>query len=182
MPLRFGLALATLVCASLLAPFAAVARQHDHTAVSKSALQIPASIRADHEELHEELAALSALPGKTGAAAKAVAGALHPHFLAEEELAMPPLGLLHSVAYGKSVEAGAAVALTDRLRAEMPKMLEEHKAITATLDALAAAAKAEGQPNASRFAEALRRHAQLEEEVLYPAALLVGKHLKEARQ
>jgi hypothetical protein len=182
MPQPVGTALVTVVSAFLLVPVAGVARQHDHAAAPKSGLEIPASIRADHVELHAELAALSALPGKTGAAAKAVADALHPHFLAEEELAMPPLGLLHSLAYGTSVDAAAAVALTDRLRAAMPKMLEEHKAITAALDTLATAGKAENQANATRFAETLRSHAQLEEEVLYPAALLVGRHLKEGHR
>jgi hypothetical protein len=160
----------------------ALGRPHNHgTALEAAPLQIPASIRAEHEELHAHLAEISALPGKTGEAAKGVAAALHPHFLAEEELAMPPLGTLGPLADGRTVDARAVVALTNRLRSEMPKMLDDHKAIARALDILAEAARAENQPRASGFAEALHRHARLEEEVLYPAALLVGTHLKARR-
>jgi hypothetical protein len=40
------------------------------------------------------------------------------------------------------------------------------------------AARAEKQPDAVRFAEKLRLHAEFEEQVLYPAAILVGEHVK----
>jgi hypothetical protein len=58
------------------------------------------------------------------------------------------------------------VALTDRLKADLPRMLDEHKAIVAALEELARAAEADGHPEALRFAEKLTLHAQNEEEVL----------------
>lgn len=39
-------------------------------------------------------------------------------------------------------------------------------------------AGAEGLAEQARFAEALRLHAEAEEEVFYPAAILVGEYLK----
>ena len=43
---------------------------------------------------------------------------------------------------------------------------------------LAAAGRREGKPAAVRFAEALTLHALSEEQVLYPAAILVGDYIK----
>jgi hypothetical protein len=63
-------------------------------------IKIPASLQAEHGALHEELVALTNAGGKTGQAAQAVAEALHAHFEREEELAMPPLGLLPALAEG----------------------------------------------------------------------------------
>ena len=57
-------------------------------------------------------------------------------------------------------------------------MLEEHEAVVAALKNLIAAAEADGRPEYARFAQKLMLHAQTEEEVLYPAAILIGKHLK----
>ena len=68
----------------------------------------------------------------------------------------------------------AAADLSDRLRKEMPRMLEEHKAIRAAVGKLRAVAQTERHAGAEAFAEQLTLHAQMEEEVLYPAAMLVG--------
>jgi hypothetical protein len=68
--------------------------------------------------------------------------------------------------------------MTDKLRAELPQMLAEHKLVVGALRRLAAAAKQEKKPEAARFAEALRLHALSEEQILYPAALLVGECIR----
>ena len=68
--------------------------------------------------------------------------------------------------------------MTDRLKAELPEMLEEHKAVVATLKTLITAAEADNKPEHARFAEKLILHAQTEEEVLYPAAILIGEYVK----
>ena len=57
-------------------------------------------------------------------------------------------------------------------------MLQEHKAVVAALNNLVAAAEAENKPEHVEFAKKLMLHAQTEEEVLYPAAILVGEYLK----
>jgi hypothetical protein len=68
--------------------------------------------------------------------------------------------------------------MIDKLRAELPRMLEEHKLVLGALRRLASAAKQEKKPEAARFAEALKVHALTEEQVLYPAALLVGECIR----
>lgn len=142
-------------------------------------LEIPTALKVEHEKLHAELSAATKLPGKTGQAAKKVAAVLHEHFVSEEEFAMPPLALLGPIAEGHvTSEMRSVIALTDRLKAEMPRMLSEHKAIVQALEELGQAAKAERHPDVSVFVEELTTHAQTEEQVLYPAAVLVGEYLK----
>ncbi|HET9252525.1 MAG TPA: hemerythrin domain-containing protein, partial [Candidatus Eisenbacteria bacterium] len=93
----------------------------------------------------------------------------------------PPLGLLEPLATGKTIPAETmktVLAMTDLLRAELPKMLEEHKGIRAAVQKLAEAARAEKSTQAERLAKELAAHARSEEEVLYPAAILVGDILR----
>ena len=142
-------------------------------------IRIPASLKAEHDELHEELVRATKAGGKTGEAARAVAKVLHPHFVKEEELAMPPLGLLRTLAAGPvRPEMAKVVELTDKLKKELPTMLKEHEAIVGALDKLVEAAKGENQPQARHLAEKLKQHAKTEEEVTYPAAILVGEYVK----
>jgi hypothetical protein len=144
---------------------------------------IPQPLKAEHDELHAELVQATRAGGRTGEAARAVASVLHPHFVKEEEYALPPLGLLARVARGENVsgpEAAAAIAMAERLKQELPRMIEEHGQIVVALDALVEAARAEGHAEHARFAEKLALHAKTEEEVLYPAAILLGDRLKAA--
>ena len=142
-------------------------------------LMTPQSLKVEHEELHGELAKATNAGGSTDEAAKVVAKALHPHFMKEEEYALPPLGLLPALALGKvSADMKAAVDMTDKLRADLGHMLLEHKEIVEALKALTEAAKREEKDEFVHFAEKLTLHAKTEEEVLYPASILVGEYLR----
>ena len=142
-------------------------------------LKTPQSLKVEHEELHAKLAKATKAGGATSEAAKTVAKVLHPHFLKEEEYALPPLGLLPILAKGEILpEMKAAVAMTDRLNADLSHMLLEHKQIVIALKVLTEAANVEGKEEVAHFAEKLMLHAQTEEEVLYPASILIGEYLK----
>ena len=142
-------------------------------------IKIPAPLKVEHEELHAELVSLTKAPGRVGEAARNVAASLHPHFVKEEEYALPPLGLLVTVAQGTMTPAMRAVLpMTDRLKRELHEMLAEHRTVVSALEKLAEAGKAEKRADAERFAEKLRIHAETEEQVLYPAAILVGEYVK----
>ena len=141
--------------------------------------RVPPSLKSEHEQLHSELARATKAGGKTGEAAKAVAEVLHNHFLKEEEFALPPIGLLSALARGEIYdEMRGVLVMTERLKADLPEMLREHQAVVAALEQLTAAAEKEKLPEHARFAEKLMLHAKTEEEVLYPAAMLVGEYLK----
>jgi hypothetical protein len=91
---------------------------------------------------------------------------------------MPLLSLLRPLAAGEDVpDAAEAASLADQLRTELPRMLQEHTAVIAALNELADAAHVEGKPEHAEIARKLVLHARTEEEVLYPAALLVGRLL-----
>ena len=140
---------------------------------------IPKSLKIEHEELHEELTKATSKDGKIGDAAKAVANVLHPHFVKEEEYALPPLGLLPLISKEKvTTEMADVLKMTEKLKADLHHMLEEHKSIVAALKVLTEASRKEKKAEYERFADKLILHAQNEEEVLYPTALLIGEYLK----
>ena len=140
---------------------------------------IPHAMKVEHEELHHELEKAIQSGGKTGAAAREVAEALHVHFESEERYALPPLGLLPALADGRVIPEMAQVfEMTDTLKAELPRMLGEHKVIVNALERLVEASKEEGKTEPVAFAEKLMLHAQNEEEVSYPTAILIGEYLK----
>jgi iron-sulfur cluster repair protein YtfE (RIC family) len=147
-----------------------------------SGLEVPASIEAEHREIQAALEAATREPGRVGAAARALAQVLHPHFVREEQIALPPLGLLAALAAGERPAGMAtALAMSDSLRRELPRMLEEHGQIRSAVASLLTAARAAHATDAERLAEELALHAQTEEQVLYPAAVLVGDAIR-ARQ
>lgn len=156
---------------------------HASDTAAKSAeqgeIRIPAALKVEHDELHAELVKATQAGGKIGAAATAVATVLHPHFVKEEEYALPPLGLLSAAAKGEiTPEMRRALVMTDQLKTELPRMLDEHKAIMAALENLKKAAETERNQDVARFAAKLMLHAQTEEQVMYPAAIVVGEYVK----
>ena len=138
-------------------------------------IAIPESMRLEHGEIHAELVRATQGPGTVGDAARELARILHPHFVREEEIALPPLGLLAPLARGEfAPEMTEVLAMTDALRTELPRMLDEHREIRAATRHLGEAARAEGNMDVAHLAEKLALHAQSEEELFYPAAILVG--------
>jgi hypothetical protein len=141
---------------------------------------IPLPLQHEHEALHEQLRLATNISGEVGEAAKALAQLMHPHFVKEDQFALPPLGLLAALARGEwRAEMAEVLALTEQLEAELPQMLAEHQGIVAALNTLREAAARTGHRDIVAFAEALTEHAQTEEEVMYPAALLVGQLVRQ---
>lgn len=149
---------------------------HAHGHAGPAAIAIPAAMKAEHDAIHQALVRATEAPGRTGEAARALAAVLHPHFVREEQIALPPLGLLAPLSRGEvSTEMMAVLPMTDSLRAELPRMLEEHQAIHAATVRLGGAARAESNSESAKLATTLAAHAKAEEELFYPAALLVGE-------
>jgi hypothetical protein len=154
-------------------------------AMTGTTVEIPKAIQVEHEEIHATLVEATKAAGQVGAAARELAQVLHPHFVREEEVALPPLGLLAPLAAGAAVPEpvlSRALEMADALKAELPRMLEEHQRIRAAVEKLGAAARAEQAARYEKLAEQLALHAQTEEEVLYPAAVLVGEIIRARRK
>lgn len=136
-------------------------------------------MQIEHEELHSALDRLTKAGGRTGEAAQHVAAVLVPHFTKENQYALPPLSLLGPITQGKfECSMIEVLRLTDRLEAEMPTMLSEHKEIAAALDMLKSAAISENNQAGVQFAEHLAAHALTEEVITYRTALLIGLYVK----
>lgn len=170
--------IAVFAIAAMTFPCSVVAQSRPMQApMDATSIRIPKSIHAEHQEIQSALEQATQAPGRVGVAAKALAKVLHPHFQREEQIALPPLGLLAPLAAGDDLPENVmseALAMTDALRSELPRMLEEHKAIRAAVEELRLAAQAAKATTQEQLAEQLALHAQTEEEVLYPAAILVG--------
>ena len=168
----------TLALAALL-PVSASAQDPGHPlarAMHAAGIGIPAAMKTEHDEIHRRLVRASQAPGRTGEAARELARVLHPHFVREEQIALPPLGLLAPLGGGEFTPAMTAVLpMTDSLGAELPRMLEEHQAIHAATVRLGEVARTEGNSEAADLATTLAAHADAEEQLFYPAALLVGE-------
>jgi hypothetical protein len=173
-----GVTLPLILGALVAIPSTGKSQEPAHTPphADTSAIRIPESLTHEHREIHESLVRATRVRGPVGVAARALAKVLDPHFAREEQIALPPLGLLAPLARGDDAKAMRAILpLTDSLRAELPRMLEEHQAIAAATARLAKAAAAAHNTSVARFADALALHARSEEEMFYPAALLVGE-------
>ena len=171
-----GLALATITFArgSPMTPTTtAPAQEPGHPA---AAVAIPAALQAEHDTIHQRLVRATAAPGRTGEVARELARVLHLHFVREEQIALPPLGLLAPLARGEfTPDMASVLSMTDALRAELPRMLEEHEGIRAATASLAEAARLESNDEVEDLALTLAAHARSEEELFYPAAVLVGE-------
>jgi hypothetical protein len=149
---------------------------HQEAAVAHHHFAIPEPIQAEHKEIHAELVAATKVPGPVGEAAQALAKVLDPHFVREEQIALPPLALLGPLSRGDtSPEMRGILPMTDSLRAELPRMLGEHKVIHAATAHLEEVARKHGNEAVAHLAQKLTLHARGEEEVYYPAAILVGE-------
>jgi iron-sulfur cluster repair protein YtfE (RIC family) len=143
--------------------------------------EIPLPLRQEHEELHARLRQVTQADGEVGELARALARLMHPHFVKEDDIALPPLGLLGALAHGDATQQMVDVlALTDRLEAELPAMLAEHGQIVAALERLLEAARRAGRDDVVAFAQQLMQHARIEEDVMYPAAILVGRFVRQS--
>lgn len=80
---------------------------------------IPKMLQSEHKALHDRLRQATEVGGEVGEAAKTLAHLMHPHFVKEDEFALPPLGLLVALASGEvNAEMAAVLELTDRLETE----------------------------------------------------------------
>ncbi len=146
---------------------------------TSAVFKTPQSLAHEHHELHEVLAGATAQPGELGVAARNLEAALAPHFKREEEIAAPPLGLLPELAHGPATaDMRGVLEMTDALELELPQMLKEHDAIRAAVTRFRAAAVEAKRDDYVRFSDGLAAHARQEEEILYPAAIVVGRYVK----
>lgn len=146
-------------------------------------LEVPESLRIEHENLKADFKDVLASGGKVAQKAKLLADILYPHFLKEEESLLPHLGLLLNLAQGKwDIESEDILLTAGELQKQYYELSDEHKKIIKALQKLHEAAKEENNLPADRFVQDLTLHAQIEEQILYPAVMLIGRYLKHLKK
>jgi len=140
---------------------------------------MPRSLRLEHDDLSHFLATVRDEPGRLGDEVRRVARLLEPHARKEEAFALPPLGLLARLARNEvHLAMEEVLPHTEWLKNHVGTFVAEHHAIVAAAEQLQEAARLEKRVDLVEFAERLINHMWLEEEVLYPAAVLVGEYLR----
>lgn len=141
--------------------------------------EIPSSIKKEHEYLLSEIGKLAQMEDSTGRAAIKLNELMRHHFAEEEDYVLPPLGLLTSVNEGIiPAQSADVIALTEKLKAQLNHMSAEHQLIKAYMDEVIRTAARENHPEVISLANDISHHAAMEEQVYYPAAILLGEFLK----
>lgn len=140
-------------------------------------LEIPHSLHGGHESLRATLRQAMREEGPLGEVARRLAQVIDGHMMREEKFVLRPLGILKALARGDTpADLADAQHLAEGLPRALPQMMDEHRQVAELVPLLAREAEAAGRLEFVAFAEELLLHARLEEEVLYPAALLVGRY------
>ena len=75
-------------------------------------------------------------------------------------------------------ESKNVILLSEKLKTQLDHMSAEHQLIKAFITELKAAADAANLPGIMDFEKEVHQHANSEEEVYFPAAIMVGEYLK----
>ena len=139
----------------------------------------PKSIKNGHENLCRELKNISTFGGKIGEKAKLLEKVMYPHFEKEEKYALPPLGLLLALSEGHwQFDSNEAIKMSETLQSKLDELTIEHENISKALQDLKVAADEENNLYAKQFVKDLTLHVEIEDQVLYPATILIGNYLK----
>lgn len=138
-------------------------------------LVTPPSLKEEHKEIMGSLREFAINPDRTGRAIAELLDVLEPHFEKEEKLAMPVLGSISELVSGDRVTDLREIAESQvALLKEYDKMFDEHSEVRKFIVRAEKIAREEKHEEVVDLLEGLAHHARVEEEVLYPAALLVG--------
>lgn len=141
--------------------------------------EIPQSLRVEHNDTLEQLAALARRHGPVGVEAGKAMALFKKHLQREEEYILPPLTLLPLLADGKiSPDMKWAIAMADRVKAEREQIFLEHTQITDAMNALAAAAQKAHDTAAVDFARGAAADSLNDIELIEPMTIVVGDYLR----
>lgn len=145
-----------------------------------SLLVKPSSLEEEHKKVHAKMSEILSSSGNTSKVAKEVQTLLQPHFEKEEQLSIPVLGALQPYVSGTLTEEAKnqAIQISQQFKKEYPTMLDEHKQIVAALGNLEITAKKENRQDVLAFIELLKEHATNEEQITYPATIVIGDLLE----
>lgn len=168
-------------CILLLVLFTSQCRPKEENTITQFSgkPEVPSSIRAEHQYLLDKIYKISLFQDSTGRVAIKLNELMQHHFNEEEDYVLPPLGLLPLLSTGKLPEQSKEViVLTEKLKSQLSHMSAEHQLIKAFMAELILVASKENHPEIIEFEKEIHKHANTEEEILFPTAILIGEYLK----
>jgi hypothetical protein len=143
-------------------------------------LNVPKALLRGHDEARAELVRATMEGGRIAKAGKRVAELCLPHFEHEEKGVFPVLALLPYLEQGNlRPEMLDVMPLIHNYRAKHDAINDHHQLIVAAIEDLLKAAHKERNREVAEFAYSLRVHERIEDEVIYPTVVLIGKYLQE---
>jgi len=143
-------------------------------------LVVPDALMRSHDEMRAELVQATMEGGRIAKAAKRVAQLCLPHFEHEEKHVFPVLALLPYLERGILLaEMVDVMPLISNFTAKHDAITDHHQLILAATEELLQAAHKDKTREFTEFAYNLRVHEKIEDEVIYPTVILIGKYLQE---
>lgn len=141
--------------------------------------EVPSSIKKTHESLLEKVHKMTQFKDSSGRVAVKLEAMMRHHFGEEEDFVLPALGLLPMLANGEIPDQSKdIILLSEKAKREMNHMSAEHQLIDAYMEELKQASEIKNLPEIAEFEKEINKHANLEEEVLFPTSILIGDYLK----
>jgi hypothetical protein len=143
-------------------------------------LSVPKALLRGHDEARAELVRATMEGGRVAKAGKRLAELCLPHFEHEEATVFPVLALLPYVEQGNlRPEMLDVMPLIHKFRAKHDAISDHHQLIVSAIENLLKAAREEMNREVAEFAHSMRVHERIEDEVIYPTVVLIGKYLQE---
>jgi hypothetical protein len=145
----------------------------------QAALQVPQSIRHEHQQILSRLDHFAqGKDNETAVAAQKAAAFLKGHYANEEQFVLPPLSLLPRIAKGEiSKDMEPAIAMADRTKSALPDFGNDHIKITSLMNDLIAVGKKKDD-DLVRLATRVAAQSLNDIEVNQPTAILIGDYLR----
>lgn len=175
---RGALGMAALASILTAAPMAGA------NAADQSAPLVPQSVSYEHEHIIKDLADFAKREIAHAAAVQKALVVIKAHYAKEEAFVLPPLALLPKIAKGAvtkdmiSKEMEPAIAMADRTKAALPELQNEHLQITALMNELIEAGKADHDEELTRLATRVAIQSLNDLEITQPTTILIGDYLR----
>ncbi len=141
--------------------------------------EVPSSIKKTHVSLLEQIHKMTLYKDSSGRVALKLEELMQHHFKEEEDFILPSLGLLPLLANGQIPgQSKDVILLSENVKSLLNHLSAEHQLIEAFIKELKQAADKEKLPEIIEFQKEVQKHASSEEEVFFPAAILIGEYLK----
>jgi hypothetical protein len=143
-------------------------------------LVTPNSVQLQHAQIIGRLESYARQSGPIGAAAQKALAFLKAHYAKEEEVVLPPLGLLSALLKDgvSKADMERALKMAENTKAAGDELYAEHAQITALMTELADTANESNERELVRLATRVAAQSLNDMEVLHPTTVLIGEYVR----